>query len=103
MDRQFGDNNLKVSVIMNYDFGFPSLIIRGCVWFGGVFGVWGGGWFFFSCYIVSVTVAAADFILHLLGKELTVCMWIARTAGEKFTLCFARCFFPSQLPCLYHF
>lgn len=56
MDRQFGDNNLKVSVIMNYDFGFPSLIIRGCVWFGGVFGVWGGGVGFFSLVILCLSL-----------------------------------------------
>lgn len=29
---------------------------------------------FFCCYFVAVTVAVADFILHPLGKELSVCI-----------------------------
>jgi len=74
----------------------------GVFWFFGVLGRFRRFVFvfFFCCYFVPVTVAAADFILHLLGKELAVCVWIAGTAAEDFTLRFTRCLFPSQLSSL---
>lgn len=68
----------------------------------GFFLFWGGWVFFFPVAILFLSVTVADFILHLLGKELTVCIWIARAAGENFTLCSAMCLFPSQLLCLYY-